>query len=260
MLMSNSALKSTVISLGIYKPVRFFYDHVIRRGHLAEMKHICGAFSKLVKAGDLCFDIGANIGQKSEAMLRVGARVVAVEPQPRCAAEMKARCGGYPGFVAVNKAVGHEPGHIKMHISQMEVFSSMHPDWNTHQENAKQVQNIEVEVTTLDQLVAAYGVPDFCKIDVEGFELEVFGGLTRPLKLLSFEFHNLDQPAFLPIAYQCLEHLSRLGEIHVNVSLGEDMTLLLDKYLPHAEFLAFFNDLITRPDTVYGDIYVRFQP
>src|SRR4051794_3847053 len=122
--MPSPAIKSALISVGLYKPARLFYDHVIRRERLKEMKQTREAFSKLVKAGDLCFDIGANIGQKSEALLQLGARVVAVEPQPQCASELKARCSGYPGFVAVEKAVGREPGHAKLYISQVEVFSS----------------------------------------------------------------------------------------------------------------------------------------
>lgn len=256
--MPNSSVKSVLISLGLYKPARFLHDHVVRRNRLDEMKKTRDALAKLVKAGDLCFDVGANIGQKSEAMLQLGARVVSIEPQPQCAAEMKARCGGYPGFTPLEKAIGREPGHATMHISETEVFSSMHRDWNTSQEGAAQVKDVEVEVTTLDQLVAEYGKPDFCKIDVEGFELEVFGGLTQPLKLLSFEFHNLDQPAFLPIAYQSLEHLAKLGAIRINVSIGEDMTLLLNKFAPHAEFVPYFDELLKKPDTVYGDIYVRF--
>jgi FkbM family methyltransferase len=256
--MPNPTVKNALISMGLYKPARFLHDHLVRRGRLDEMRQTREAIGKFVKAGDLCFDIGANIGQKSEAMLQLGARVVAVEPQPQCAAELKARCERYPGFVPLQKAVGREPGRATMHISQTEVFSSMHRDWNTNGAGTSQVEDVDVEVTTLDGLIADHGAPDFCKIDVEGFELEVFSGLTRPIKLLSFEFHNLDQPAFLPVAYQCLDHLSTLGEVRINFSLCEDMSLILPDFLPHGDFVAHFNEFIKRPDAVYGDIYVRF--
>ena len=38
---------------------------------------------------------------------------------------------------------------------------------------------VEVEVTTLDDLIAVHGAPAFCKIDVEGFEVDVLAGLTQ---------------------------------------------------------------------------------
>ena len=43
-------------------------------------------YSKLIQNGDLCFDVGANVGNRTEAFLKLGARIVAVEPQPECIA------------------------------------------------------------------------------------------------------------------------------------------------------------------------------
>ncbi|MEZ4584405.1 MAG: FkbM family methyltransferase [Caldilineaceae bacterium] len=37
---------------------------------------------------------------------------------------------------------------------------------------------IPVTVTTLDRLIAQYGVPAFCKIDVEGYELALVRAVT----------------------------------------------------------------------------------
>jgi hypothetical protein len=38
-------------------------------------------YRNFIRNGDLCFDIGANIGTRTEAFLELGAKVVAVEPQ-----------------------------------------------------------------------------------------------------------------------------------------------------------------------------------
>jgi hypothetical protein len=47
-----------------------------------------------------------------------------------------------------------------------------------------------VNVATLDSLIDEFGVPDYAKIDVEGFDLEVLRGLSRPIPLLSFEYNS----------------------------------------------------------------------
>src|SRR5262249_60695009 len=49
---------------------------------------------------------------------------------------------------------------------------------------------IEVNVVTLDSLIDEFGVPDYIKIDVEGFDLEVLRGLSQPIALLSVEFNT----------------------------------------------------------------------
>ena len=41
-------------------------------------------FNKIVSIGDLCYDIGANNGIKTESLLNLGAKVVCVEPQLGC--------------------------------------------------------------------------------------------------------------------------------------------------------------------------------
>jgi hypothetical protein len=67
---------------------------------------------------------------------------------------------------------------------------------------------ISVPLISLDELIARHGEPQFCKIDVEGFEHEVLGGLSQPLMALSFEYI----PVAIDRAIACLERISTLGD------------------------------------------------
>ena len=93
------------------------------------MKDQMAVYTDFVSAGDLCFDIGANRGVKSEALLRVGARVVAVEPQPACAAELRERLGHFQHFVCVESAVGEREGTATLNVADCDMLSSVDPNW-----------------------------------------------------------------------------------------------------------------------------------
>src|SRR5690348_16870321 len=80
---NTDRLKQLCFNLRIYKPLRKVYDQ-INQTRPRMIRESMEALSGFVHPGDLCFDVGANVGRKAESMLRLGARVVAVEPQPGC--------------------------------------------------------------------------------------------------------------------------------------------------------------------------------
>ena len=109
-------------------------------------------------------------------------------------------------------------------------------------------------MTTLDEMIIKYGKPDFCKIDVEGFEFEVLKGLTQPIGTVSFEFTI---PEFVDKAIECLNYLNNLGKIICNFSPGETLTFALDEWLNATDFIELFNTLPAK-GIVDGDIYIKF--
>ncbi len=172
-------------------------------------------YAEFVPEGGLAFDVGAHVGNRTRCWAGLGARVVAVEPQPQLLGVLRFLFGSRTQVVVEPVALGSEPGQMQLQINTrnptittlsedwVETFGG-HPDIRTSPFDAV----AEVEVTTLDALIEKHGVPDFCKIDVEGFEDRVVEGLGQPLRALSFEAFPLD----VERSIRCVRRLSELGD------------------------------------------------
>lgn len=198
-------------------------------------------YSTLVRPGDLVFDVGANVGQKTEVFLACGARVVAVEPNPLCRPILDYEFGSKRDVTVVGKAVGASEGELDLNIVGIATTASVLDDWKylgAGYEGGGEARKVTVPVTTLDQLIAEFGAPDFVKIDVEGFEPEVLRGLSRPVPLLSFEYGT--EAGGLERLNACLERLASLADIRINAvrmaADGHPAGLVLDEFVPLASF------------------------
>lgn len=176
------------------------------------------------KRGDLIFDIGANVGDKTDVFLRVGARVVAVEPDKECQRILQERFLRFrlaaKPVTIVDKAVSASNGIEEMWVDgPASALNTLSQKWvdtlkgdKIRFENSSDVLEFgemrKVETTTLEQLIAFYGFPCFVKIDVEGFELRVLQGLRRCLPCLSFE---VNLPEFRQEGRQCIQILGELA-------------------------------------------------
>lgn len=183
-------------------------------------------YSQFIRRGDLCFDIGANIGSRVEVFYRLGAKVIAVEPHPECVKLLRAKYH-IPEITVVEKAVGAKQGKGTLFINDKDSsISSMSTDWIEGRGRqkfplTKWDNHQEVQITTLDSLIAEYGIPQFCKIDIEGYEIEAVKGLSQPIPYMSFEFC----PELVSNAYTTIRNLDSLGMKWFNYSLGESMVM-----------------------------------
>jgi FkbM family methyltransferase len=246
-----STLKRIAIVTGTYTAARRLERRV--RGRSWKQTAEIGFYKGLIVVGSLCFDVGANIGEKSEALLEAGARVVAFEPNPRVWDELIARCGSSPRWTLIRAGIGAGEGICTFFQRASSAESGMIEHWE-----GPTIGSTEIPVISLDAAIRKYGMPAYCKIDVEGWELEVLKGLSHQIPLLSFEFHLT--PDDLAKTRACLEMVGRLGRYQVNVSPAETPGFLSERWTPLEQCLSTFPDLLTRISGLeYGDLYLRVE-
>ncbi len=65
-------------------------------GNPLKLRRMQRFYAQFIQPGDLCFDIGAHVGNRVLVWSRLGARIVAVEPQPACLALLRRLYGRSP--------------------------------------------------------------------------------------------------------------------------------------------------------------------
>lgn len=214
-------------SLGLLRSMALYW----RPGRQKPLRRL---YRQLIKPGDLVFDVGAHLGDRTAAFAALGARVIAVEPQPQLLRWLRRLVGHKRNVTILPQALGSQAGTAQLALSQTTpTVSSMATQWRErlHQTNqgfrhVRWEETLTVTVTTLDALIQTYGKPAFCKIDVEGFEAQVLAGLNYPIPALSFEFiaDVLDQ------AVLCLSELQRLGNYEFNAIMGEQREFIWPRW------------------------------
>jgi FkbM family methyltransferase len=235
---------------GIFRSLRIYYGD---RSRAMAMDRLYGGF---VRRGDRVFDIGAHVGDRVASFRRLGARVVAVEPQPAMVKVLKLFYGRSADVAIEPVAVGRSVGTTSMMINadNPTVSTASHefvsaardaPGWETQ----RWIKAVPVPVTTLDVLIEKYGAPAFIKIDVEGFEAEALQGLTHAVKALSFEFTTIQRH----VALACIERCITLGYARFNAALGESQTFVNAEWVGGEEIGRWLTRLPHLANS--GDIY-----
>ncbi len=254
-------LKEILRTTGLYVYFKYWRKKYLpTKAQRAEDSHIAEKlkfYKQFIDPGNLCFDVGANIGNRTEAFLALGAKVVAVEPQSECARMMSLRFRNRINLV--QKALGANEAEGTIYISETSEISSLSKDWidsvsKSRFQNSEWKKSETVPVTTLDQLISENGVPKFCKIDVEGYEEHVLKGLTHPIPYISLEYtipERLDQ------CFSCLDQLSKLGAFECNYTVGENMGFEFPGWVSQSTLRNRILEIA--PQALFGDIYIHFH-
>ena len=237
---------------GVIRSLRIYYGDAERS---RAMQRLYAAF---VRPGDLVFDAGAHVGDRVRAFRRLGARVVAVEPQPALAKVLRLFYGRDPLIKIEAAAVGRQVGTTELSLNvQNPTVSTASSDFIAAARNAagwqdqRWAKRIRVPVTTLDALIAAHGTPSFIKIDVEGFEAEALAGLSDAPAALSFEFTMIQRD----VAQACIARCAELGYKRFNAALGESQKLEHVGWVGADEMRRWLDALPMQANS--GDIYAR---
>lgn len=194
--------------------------------------------NSIITKDNLVFDIGAGIGRRTEQFLALGARVICVEPLEMFTCITQQRYKNRTDVVVLNKAVAAKNGLKTIYYSPyINSLSSFDGNWVTKSRYTKTFKlpfaqtNKEIELVTLDELIATYGQPDYCKLCICNYESEALTGLSTPIPYLSFEFHA----EFDDNLIACLTKLRAMGYTMFNVVVGNQSTFALPDWVRFSE-------------------------
>jgi FkbM family methyltransferase len=249
----NQSLKNALIKTGLYHPLK---QRLYRNSAYIGIRNRKqrNFYATILKAGDLIFDVGANVGQRTAIFASLGCRVIAFEPDRRAVAELQPRFRFSRKVTIEPVALGDVEGEMDLYCCALPQLSSLS---TTHvNETCRQVfpnhtwqKSDTVSVETLDNMIGRHGLPAFIKIDAEGYDANVLQGLSTPVSL-SFEYHG----TAIEEAFRCARRLHDLKPSYrFNYCLGETLDCVLPE---HVSYAALTTEVLRRIDKpTWGDVY-----
>ena len=209
---------------------------------------------KLINKGDLYFDIGAHLGEKSKPFIEKKIRTIMVEPLPICVKTLKRLYSKNSIVKIIPKGLGSKNTKKILSINkQMPTVSTFAKHWKSGRfSNLTWSEKTQIQITTLDALIKKFGDPQYIKIDVEGYELNVLKGLSKKSGIISFEITS----EFFSDAIKCLKHLKKLSYNSFTFSIGEQKKFFSD-WSDYKTIINLIKKEIKNDKLFWADIYCK---
>jgi len=174
-------------------------------------------------------DVGANMGQYSQALRKAGyeGKIISFEPISECYRFLESQKDDK--WQVMKMALGSTAGEIDLHVTNKNVFSSfLKPNqYSIHRfsESAKTAHIETVEVKRLDDILEQI-VPDldntnlFLKLDTQGYDLEVLQGAQQSLRHIAGMQSEISCKAIyegMPTHIESLTYIKELGYELTNI-------------------------------------------
>jgi FkbM family methyltransferase len=211
-----------------------------------------------IRGGQLIFDVGANVGDKAQVFRLIGCRVVAFEPQESCVKTLRSRFSQDRQVTIMPIGLSDRSGQLQLRLANDSRLTSFSEEFVSQAQSRGRFRGAAwkhkaiVDVSTLDEQIDRFGVPDFLKIDVEGFEQLVLQGLSRPVEKLCFEW----TPERTAAVRECVQRCLELKLTEFNMAINETSTLNFTEWVSSQELLNL-TALLSQNVSVFGDIYAR---
>lgn len=221
----------TAMSLGTRVPgaVGYIARRKLKRRQCARMQDTFSEVLSDTGAGDLCIDLGANIGTITRRMALTGADVISFEPDPGAFAALQDATRDLSNVVLEPKAAGHQADNLLLHRSAR--WSPDDPAGHTqgsslvhHEDGADQSNAIRVEVVDIIDYIAALDRDiRILKMDIEGAEWDILNRLKEHpvlsrIDCIFVETHERQDPArFVPMFDDLQDWAEKIERPYVNL-------------------------------------------
>jgi FkbM family methyltransferase len=205
----------------------------------------------------LVIDIGANVGNTVEEFLNSSEQVICFEPNPALVSHLKNRFFKRP-VVVDGRGVSNHRGKQIFKISNTNTISTFSEDWINNSRFTDLYdwkREVEVETITMDDIIDEYGIPDYIKLDIEGYEYEVLTSFSKllPNTVFAFEWAEEQKNKINLI----INHLTNLG--YNQFSYTEADSIKLDEDIDWKSYHDFnlLEELYPERKEKWGMIYFK---